>query len=304
MDRTAKLFNTDAGRVVSTLSGHSRALTAAAFHPSQDLMFTASADKTARVWAPAEGASTCLHVLQDHDDTVTGVSVQPTGNYFATASADNSWVLYDLAAGKRLLRTGQSVESGGFTCLQFHPDGMILGTGASNNVVRVWDMKTAGNVATFTGHTGAVSSISFSENGYYMASGSQDGSVKLWDLRKLKDVATLDAGAAVESVCFDFSGTYLAAAGADIRCVRAAAAAHPRRVSRLRSPAAQHVCGQGNQAHSHAGQPHGRGQRRAVCPQRAVPGVRVHGPLAARLWHIGVRVLRAMSGCNADRQAE
>ena len=50
--------------------------------------------------------------------------------------------------------------------MQFHPDGLILGTGTVGNRIRVWDVKTMANVASFDGHKGKVTDISFSENGY------------------------------------------------------------------------------------------------------------------------------------------
>ena len=55
------------------------------------------------------------------------------------------------------------------------------------------------NVASFDGHTEAITSISFSENGYYLATAAKDSTVKLWDLRKLKNLKTLsfDEGYAV-----------------------------------------------------------------------------------------------------------
>lgn len=71
-----------------------------------------------------------------------------------------------------------------YTCAAFHPDGLILGTGAES-LVRIWDVKSQANVASFEGHSGVVSCLSFSENGYYLATGSSDTTVKIWDLRKV-----------------------------------------------------------------------------------------------------------------------
>ena len=54
---------------------------------------------------------------------------------------------------------------------------------------------------------------------YYLATGAQDATVKLWDLRKLKNFKTLsfDEGHIVNTLDFDYSGSYLAVGGSDLR---------------------------------------------------------------------------------------
>ncbi|KAG6766265.1 hypothetical protein POTOM_030337 [Populus tomentosa] len=147
---------------------------------------------TVRVWQGSEdGNYDCRHILKDHTAEVQAVTVHATNNYFVTASLDNTWCFYDLSSGLCMTQVADTSKTDGYTSAAFHPDGLILGTGTSEAVVKIWDVKSQANVAKFEGHVGPVTAISFSENGYFLATAAHD-SVKLWDLRKLKNFRTLN----------------------------------------------------------------------------------------------------------------
>ncbi|KAK9080061.1 hypothetical protein SSX86_001736 [Deinandra increscens subsp. villosa] len=123
-----------------------------------------SENLTVRVWQGSEnGSYDCKHVLRDHTAEVQAVTVHATNNYFVTASLDNSWCFYDLSSCLCLTQVEDSSASEGYTSAAFHPDGLILGTGTSGAVVKIWDVKSQ--------------------------TAAQDG-VKLWDLRKLRNFRT------------------------------------------------------------------------------------------------------------------
>lgn len=112
------------------------------------------------------------------------VSLHPTGDFFASASLNGSWAFSDLSQWRVLASVAAPVDEAIHTA-SFHPDGLIFGTGTGTNKVRVWDLKTLNNVATFDGHTAPVRSIAFSENGFYMASAAEDQTGTLHDLTLL-----------------------------------------------------------------------------------------------------------------------
>ncbi|KAJ8763929.1 hypothetical protein K2173_003711 [Erythroxylum novogranatense] len=225
IDATTVLFDHPSGEILSTLSGHSKKVTSVKFVGDSEFILTGSADKTVRVWQGFEdGKYDCRHILKDHTAEVQAVTVHATNNYFVTASLDNTWCFYDLSSGECLTQVSDTLNSDaskseGYTSASFHPDGLILGTGTSEAVVKIWDVKSQANVARFDGHDGAVTAISFSENGYFLATAAHD-SVKLWDLRKLKNFRTwslYDANTPTNSVEFDHSGYYVGVAGSDVR---------------------------------------------------------------------------------------
>ncbi|XP_047168277.1 pre-mRNA-processing factor 19 [Vigna umbellata] len=226
IDTNAVIFDRSSGQILSTLSGHSKKVTSVKFVAQGESILTGSADKTVRLWQGSDdGNYSCRHILKDHTAEVQAVTVHATNNYFVTASLDGSWCFYELSSGTCLTQVfDSSGSSEGYTSAAFHPDGLILGTGTTESLVKIWDVKSQANVARFDGHAGPVTAISFSENGYFLATAAHDG-VKLWDLRKLKNFrnfAPYDSETPTNSVEFDHSGSYLAIAGSDIRIYQVA----------------------------------------------------------------------------------
>ncbi|KAI2801865.1 hypothetical protein RDWZM_000676 [Blomia tropicalis] len=216
-DHTATIFDKKSERIITVLKGHNKKVNSIIYHPNKENVITASIDSQIRVWDIED--SKTQQIIQAHESPITSISLHATGCYLLSTSNDEQWAFSDIDTGKVLIKVGDQTTNHSLTAAQFHPDGLIFGTGTSESLIKIWDLKERSNVANFPGHSGPISAISFSENGYYLATSADDSVIKLWDLRKLKNFKTipLEEGYQVKDLCFDHTGNYLAVAGSDVR---------------------------------------------------------------------------------------
>lgn len=219
-DNNVVVYNRTTEKIVDTLKGHSKKITDVKFHPQGKLVFSTSQDATSIIWNLDQktGKYAVEHTLKDHSSEVVGCTLHPSGSYLITASTDNTWCFYDINTGVCRQKVSDEKVTEGYSQVSFHPDGIILGCGTVDSVVRIFDVQSQKNAANFRGHTGKVTALSFSENGYYLATGDEKGVVKLWDLRKLQNFHTIPFKSAdpIGALEFDQSGSYLAVTGQDV----------------------------------------------------------------------------------------
>ena len=82
-------------------------------------------------------------MLRVHDGPVTGLSLHATGDYILSTSTDQHWAFSDIRTGKLITKVtdGENGSGAALTCAQFHPDGLIFGTGTSDAMIKIWDLK-------------------------------------------------------------------------------------------------------------------------------------------------------------------
>jgi dynein assembly factor with WDR repeat domains 1 len=138
-DRTCKIFNSESGKEMLSLNGHSNSVYCLAFNnPYSTRIATGSFDKTARLWDSETGD--CLKIFKGHDEEIVCLDFETQGNFLATGSMDCSAKLWDLETGKTTLDLVGHQEE--VISLSFSSEGDRLITGSFDKTAKIWDLRT------------------------------------------------------------------------------------------------------------------------------------------------------------------
>ena len=80
--------------------------------------------------------------------------------------------------------------------IAYSPDGATLASGSYDSTIRLWNVATRRNIATFNGE-GDIQSVAFSPDGTILASSAEDGTVNLWDVGSILTPETESANETV-----------------------------------------------------------------------------------------------------------
>lgn len=220
-DGIAGIYSLLENRVLNGLKGGGGSITGGVWSGSKPVVCT-SAGRVKVFEGQEELASFGAHAGE-----VTAVALHPSGDIVASVGVDKSYVLYDLTTSA--VATQVYSNSGMFptllymilltcclalTCVQFHPDGHILAAGAQDGQIKLFDVKTGAQAATFDLNS-PVKALFFSENGIWLAAVTEGSStVSIWDLRKMTEIKSLETGSSrVDSISWDYTGQFLLTGG-------------------------------------------------------------------------------------------
>jgi len=226
-DKTARIWGVDSGRCLTFYTGHTGSVNGISFHPTQDLVLTASGDGSAHIWK----ASPILP-----DSLVSGGGA---GTQSSEESADSSEDdLYQGGNGfnsgerqsdqTRVSQHGQTVKSP-ITTLLGH-NGVVIScawlnedlavTAGWDRVANLYNVETGALLQALVGHDSELTHVACHPTQRLVTTCSTDSTFRLWDFREAIHSVSVFQGHTESVTCAAFSRTDQIVSGSDDRSVK------------------------------------------------------------------------------------
>lgn len=203
---------TKEGECIQTLSEHTNTVFCLAISPDGNLLASASADCSVKIWDIETW--TPKQTFVEDADYVSSVAFMSFGKHIVSGFHDGSVRMWELTEGDSGDNEGNLGDK--LRCVEVSEDGMFVCTGSESGVVQIWDTTTNQTIISSTVHSACVNSVSFSHDCKTLASGSYDCTLKLWDLGKLAVIHDFrDHDGGVFGTAISMDGLLVASASAD-----------------------------------------------------------------------------------------
>jgi WD40 repeat protein len=181
-DHTVHVWRTSDWSVAGVLRGHTEKVNGLAFSPkNEEVLATAGADTTVRVWNISTGSS---RVFKDtkgtkgHTASINSVAFDREGRHLLTASDDTTALVWNVETGKSIQLIGHTDK---VLSASFSPNGLQVITGSKDNTARIWSASTGKLLIELRGHLDQVTYVSFSSDGKFALTASDDATARVWE---------------------------------------------------------------------------------------------------------------------------
>ena len=214
-DGIVKIWNIKNRQCLYSLSSHTAAIRDLKWG-GVGLIYTASQDRTIKVWEASSGK--LIRNLEGHAHWVNNISLNteaalrlgPYNHRGECANNKEEMIQYALNSYKKIFdKQSEMLCSGSddFTAflwnptktkkpilrmtghqqpinfIAYSPDGRYIATASFDNSVRLWNGQTGKFIKTLRGHVQSVYQLAWSADSRLLCSSSQDSTLKIWELR-------------------------------------------------------------------------------------------------------------------------
>jgi WD40 repeat protein/tRNA A-37 threonylcarbamoyl transferase component Bud32 len=208
LDQTVKVWEVDSGKELLVLRGHEGEVNAVAWTPENRRLVSGGRDGLVKVW-DAESGKVLLSLRGDGGE-VNAVAVSPDGKWIASGGKDakdgGELRLWSAASGESERRLGPwdaPVRAVGFSpdfgkdpkdwpTKSGSPPPPLLAAGASDGMLRVWDLNTLREPFGPMRHDDGVEVLVFRPRSTLLATGGRDRKVRLWATTSGQQMALIE----------------------------------------------------------------------------------------------------------------
>ena len=220
---------TPGSALLKTLTGHQDVVRTLAVTSDGQYVFSASEDRTIRMWNIASGhgvrtysghaaginvisisqddaylvtgsddttimvwninSGSLEHTFLDHSGRILAICMMPDGKHVLSASEQGGLLLWRLSDGALIKRFPQ-VDTGIWSICVL-PDGTSALTASASNHIQLWNLETGLVEKTLSAHSDWVWDICLTPDGRYLISASEDQTILIWDLASFNVVQLL-----------------------------------------------------------------------------------------------------------------
>lgn len=210
IDNSIQLYDLKRQLTTFSFEGHTQAINEVIFNSEGTILFSASDDKTIRIWNTQSGNGVATLV---HDSEVKSIALSYDGLLLASGTRSGTIYVWNLGDNKqKYILKGHSDSINDIT---FSPNGALIATASNDETAGVWDTKTGIELSKLTSRQlqlpqytqGPVNKVAFSPDGNMLATGTRSlyEHIRLWDVRTGKQFAIIENVPAQDIVGLKFS---------------------------------------------------------------------------------------------------
>ncbi|NER46186.1 MAG: WD40 repeat domain-containing protein [Symploca sp. SIO1A3] len=197
------------------------------FSPDGQTLATGNIDATIKLWKLSSGK--LYRTLKGHGWDVASVAFSRDGRLLVSGGFDGAIKIWNWRTGELLHTLNRPSPSniigslvswfdssvGAIYSVAISPDGQMIASAGSDQLIILWNSGTGKLVRTLTEHSGSVFAVAFSPKGKFLASGGKDNTVRIWNYQTGELLQTLEHFGLVHCLAFSPDGETLASGSED-----------------------------------------------------------------------------------------